>query len=188
MQIGLLDRSQVPSADKDTGLLLRQAMDKVAFLPFGLLIDRWRWQVFSGQVKPDDYQKAWTDMRLQYQGITPPSPRGAKAFDPGAKYHIPAVVPYTRYFLARILQFQFFEAACKQAGWKGPLHRCSFYGDKKVGEKMNAMLAMGASRPWPDALEAFTGTREISGQSMIRYFEPLTVWLKEQNKGKSCGW
>jgi peptidyl-dipeptidase A len=188
VQIGLLDRSKVPSADKDTGLLLRQAMDKVAFLPFGLLIDRWRWQVFSGEVKPADYQKAWTDMRLQYQGIVPPSERGGNAFDPGAKYHIPAVVPYTRYFLARILQFQFFEAACKQAGWKGPLHRCSFYGNKKVGEKMNAMLAMGASRPWPDALEAFTGSREISGQAMIRYFEPLTAWLKEQNKGKTCGW
>jgi peptidyl-dipeptidase A len=188
VQIGLLDRSQGPSTDKDTGLLLRQAMDKVAFLPFGLLIDRWRWQVFSGQVKPADYQKAWTDMRLQYQGNTPPSERGANAFDPGAKYHIPAVVPYTRYFLARILQFQFYEAACKQAGWKGPLHRCSFYGNKKVGEKLNAMLSMGASRPWPDALEAFTGSREISGQSMIRYFAPLTAWLKEQNKGKSCGW
>jgi len=188
VQIGLLDRSQVPGADKDTGLLLRQAMDKVAFLPFGLMIDRWRWQVFSGEVKPADYQKAWTDMRLQYQGIVPPSERGANAFDPGAKYHIPAVVPYTRYFLARILQFQFYEAACKQAGWKGPLHRCSFYGNKKVGEKMNAMLAMGASKPWPDALEAFTGSREISGGAMIRYFEPLSAWLKEQNKGKSCGW
>jgi len=188
VDIGLLDKSQVPSADKDTGLLLRQAMDKVAFLPFGLLIDRWRWQVFSGEVTPDTYQKAWTDMRLQYQGIVPPVERGADAFDPGAKYHIPAVVPYTRYFLARILQFQFYEAACKQAGWKGPLHRCSFYGNKKVGEKLNAMLAMGASKPWPDALQAFTGSREISGKPMIRYFAPLTKWLEAQNKGKTCGW
>jgi len=188
VQIGLLDRSQVPSADKDIGLLLRQAMDKVAFLPFGLLIDRWRWQVFSGEITPDNYQKAWTDMRLKYQGIVPPSERPADAFDPGAKYHIPAVVPYTRYFLARILQFQFYEAACKQAGWKGPLHRCSFYGDKKVGEKLNTMLAMGASKPWPDALEAFTGSREISGKPMIRYFAPLAKWLEEQNRGKTCGW
>jgi peptidyl-dipeptidase A len=188
VQIGLLDNSQVPSADKDTGLLLRQAMDKVAFLPFGLMIDRWRWQVFSGQIKPENYEKAWNDMRLQYQGIAPPGERPADAFDPGAKYHIPAVVPYTRYFLARILQFQFFEAACKQAGWKGPLNRCSFYGNKQVGEKLNAMLAMGASKPWPDALQAFTGTREMSGKAMIRYFEPLMAWLKEQNKGKSCGW
>ena len=188
VDIGLLDKSQVPSADKDLGLLLRQAMDKVAFLPFGLLIDRWRWQVFSGEVKPAEYQQAWTDMRLKYQGIVPPSPRGADAFDPGAKYHIPAVVPYTRYFLARILQFQFYEAACKQSGWKGPLHRCSFYGNKQVGEKLNAMLAMGASKPWPDALQAFTGSREISGKPMIRYFAPLTKWLQQQNKGKTCGW
>ncbi len=188
VQIGLLDRAQVPSADKDIGLLLRQGMDKVAFLPFGLMIDRWRWQAFSGEIKPADYEKAWTDMRLRYQGIVPPSERPADAFDPGAKYHIPAGVPYTRYFLARILQFQFYEAACKQAGWKGPLHRCSFYGNKTVGDRLNAMLSMGASRPWPDALEAFTGSREISGKPMIRYFAPLTRWLQQQNRGKTCGW
>jgi peptidyl-dipeptidase A len=188
VQIGLLDRAQVPGPEKDIGLLLRQAMDKVAFLPFGLLIDRWRWQVFSGETAPADYQQAWTDMRLQYQGIVPPVERPADAFDPGAKYHIPAVVPYTRYFLARILQFQFYEAACRQAGWKGPLHRCSFYGNKAVGERLNAMLAMGASKPWPDALEAFTGSREISGKPMLRYFAPLARWLEQQNRGKACGW
>ncbi len=188
VQIGLLDPAKVPSADKDTGLLLRQALDKVAFLPFGLLIDRWRWQVFSGEIKPANYEQAWTDMRLKYQGIVPPGPRGADAFDPGAKYHIPAVVPYTRYFLARILQFQFFEAACKQAGWKGPLHRCSFYGNKTVGKNFNAMLEMGASKPWPEALEAFTGSREMSGKAMMTYFAPLKKWLDQQNKGQKPGW
>ncbi|WP_292962693.1 M2 family metallopeptidase [Novosphingobium sp. UBA1939] len=188
VQIGLLDRAKVPGPEKDTGLLLRQAMDKVAFLPFGLLIDRWRWNVFNGTIKPAQYETAWNDMRLKYQGIVPPAPRSADAFDPGAKYHIPAVVPYTRYFLARVLQFQFFEAACKQAGWKGPLHRCSFYGNKAVGQKLNAMLMMGASKPWPDALEAFTGSREMSGASMVRYFAPLSRWLEQQNRGKGCGW
>jgi peptidyl-dipeptidase A len=188
VQIGLMDRSAVPSADKNTGLLLRQAMDKVAFLPFGLLIDRWRWQVFSGAVKPGAYETSWNDMRLKYQGIVPPAPRPDDAFDPGAKYHVPASVPYTRYFLARVLQFQFYEAACKQAGWKGPLHRCSFYGNKAVGDKLNAMLSMGASKPWPDALQAFTGSREMSGKAMVRYFAPLSKWLAEQNKGKACGW
>ncbi len=126
VQIGLLDADKVPGADKDLGLLLRQAMDKVAFLPFGLLVDRWRWGVFAGSITPDNYNKAWTDMRLQYQGIIPPVERGADSFDPGAKYHIPGNTPYTRYFLARILQFQFYKAACDEAGWKGPLHRCSF--------------------------------------------------------------
>lgn len=188
VQIGLLDRAKVPGPEKDTGLLLRQAMDKVAFLPFGLLIDRWRWNVFNGAIKPAQYETAWNDMRLKYQGIVPPAPRSPDAFDPGAKYHIPAVVPYTRYFLARVLQFQFFEAACKQAGWKGPLHRCSFYGNKAVGQKLNAMLTMGASKPWPDALEAFTGSREMSGASMVRYFAPLSRWLEQQNRGKDCGW
>ncbi len=188
VDIGLLDKAQVPSADKDIGLLLRQAMDKVAFLPFGLLIDRWRWGVFDGSIAPADYNKAWTQMRTQYQGIVPPGERPADAFDAGAKYHIPGNTPYTRYFLARILQFQFYEAACKQAGWKGPLHRCSFYGNKAVGAKLNAMLEMGASKPWPDALQAFTGTREMSGKAMADYFAPLKKWLDEQNKGKPQGW
>jgi peptidyl-dipeptidase A len=188
VQIGLLPRNKVPSAEKDVGLLLRQAMDKVAFLPFGLLVDKWRWRVFSGQVTPANYNQGWNDLRLQYQGIAPPTARSEQDFDPGAKYHVPASVPYTRYFLARILQFQFYQAACSQAGWTGPLHRCSFYGNKEVGQKLNAMLAMGASRPWPDALEAFTGTREMSGKPMLDYFRPLMGWLEQQNRGKQCGW
>jgi len=188
VQIGLLDKSRVPSADKDTGLLLRQAMDKVAFLPFGLLVDKWRWGVFNGTIKPDQYQSAWDALRLQYQGIKPPVARDASRFDAGAKYHIPANTPYMRYFLARLLQFQFYQAACKQAGWTGPLHRCSFYGNKEVGAKLQKMLEMGQSKPWPDALQAFTGSREISGQALVDYFAPLKKWLDEQNKGKPSGW
>ncbi|MDX3882829.1 MAG: M2 family metallopeptidase [Sphingomonas sp.] len=188
VRIGLLDPAKVPPADKDIGLLLRQAMDKVAFLPFGLLVDKWRWGVFDGSIAPQDYNKAWTALRLQYQGITPPVERGADAFDPGAKYHVPASTPYTRYFLARILQFQFYKAACDQAGWKGPLHRCSFYGNKEVGANLNKMLEMGMSKPWPDALQAFTGSREMDGTAMIAYFKPLMTWLEQQNKGKTCGW
>lgn len=188
VQIGLLDAAQVPSEDKDIGLLLRQAMDKVAFLPFGLLIDKWRWGVFSGAIKPDHYEAAWNALRLQYQGIVPPVARDETKFDPGAKYHIPGNVPYTRYFLARILQFQFLKAACEQAGWTGPLHRCSFYGNKEVGERLNKMLEMGASKPWPDALEVFTGSRKMSGAAMMEYFAPLKAWLDEQNKGHASGW
>lgn len=188
VQIGLLQENQIPSADKDIGLLLRQAMDKVAFLPFGLLIDKWRWNVFDGSIQPNEYNKAWNDLRLEYQGIVPPVPRTEEHFDPGAKYHIPGNTPYTRYFLARILQFQFYKAACEQAGWKGPLHRCSFYNNKEVGQRLNAMLEMGASKPWPDALEAFTGTREMSGKALLEYFAPLSAWLKQQNQGKQCGW
>lgn len=188
VQIGLLDKAQVPSADKDLGLLLRQAMDKVAFLPFGLLVDKWRWGVFNGSITPANYNKGWTDLRLQYQGITPPVERSETNFDAGAKYHIPGNTPYARYFLARILQFQFYKAACDIAKWKGPLHRCSFYGNKEVGARLNAMLEMGASKPWPDALQAFTGKRDMDGTAMIAYFKPLMTWLKAQNKGKSCGW
>lgn len=188
VQIGLLDRSREPGADQDIGLLLRQALDKVAFLPFGLLVDKYRWGVFDGSIQPAAYNQAWVDMIREYQGIVPPVERPANAFDPGAKYHIPATVPYMRYFLARILQFQFFKSACEQSGWTGPLYRCSFYGNKKVGRKLNAMLEMGASKPWPDALEAFTGSREISSEALLEYFAPLKAWLDEQNRGKPSGW
>ncbi|WP_010413870.1 M2 family metallopeptidase [Citromicrobium sp. JLT1363] len=188
VQIDMLDRADVPGADKDIGLLLRQAMDKVAFLPFGLLVDKWRWGVFDGSITPADYNTAWHDLKREYQGITPPVERPADAFDPGAKYHIPGNTPYTRYFLARILQFQFYKAACDAAGWEGPLHRCSFYGNEEVGERLNAMLEMGASKPWPDALEAFTGSREMSGEALVEYFAPLKAWLDEQNQGKPSGW
>ena len=188
VQIDMLDEADVPSADKDIGLLLRQAMDKVAFLPFGLMVDRYRWQLFDGTIPADQLNKGWNDLRLEYQGIVPPVERDESGFDAGAKYHIPGNVPYTRYFLARILQFQFFKAACDQAGWEGPLHRCSFYGDEEVGKNLAAMLEMGASKPWPDALEAFTGERQMSGTAMVEYFAPLKAWLDEQNAGQTEGW
>jgi peptidyl-dipeptidase A len=188
VQIGMLSRASVPSADKDIGLLLRQALEKVPGLPWTLLVDRYRWGIFDRTITPAEYNNAWTKIRLDYQGVKPPVERPANAFDPGAKYHIPGNVPYTRYFLARILQFQFYKAACDAAGWTGPLHRCSFYGNKEVGKRLNAMLEMGASKPWPDALEAFTGTRQMSGKALAEYFAPLKAWLDEQNKGQPQGW
>ncbi|MEE2690258.1 MAG: M2 family metallopeptidase [Pseudomonadota bacterium] len=185
-QIGLIDT--VPPASEDLSLLLRQALDKVAFLPFGLLVDKYRWEIFSGDIAPDAYNDGWWELRTRYQGIRPPGPRPADGFDAGSKYHVANNVSYTRYFLARILQFQFYKAACDQIGWKGPLHRCSFYGSKEVGEKFNAMLEMGASKPWPDALEAFTGTRQMDGSAIVEYFAPLMDYLKEQNQDRQCGW
>jgi peptidyl-dipeptidase A len=185
-QIGLIETT--PDASKDLGLLMQKAMDGIAFLPFGLLIDKWRWQVFAGELTPATYNEGWWKLRRDYQGVRPPSDRGPDAFDPGGKYHVPASVPYTRYFLARILQYQFYKAACDQIGWTGPLHRCSFYGAKEMGAKFNAMLEMGASQPWPDALEKFTGSRQIDGSAIIAYYAPLMEYLKEQNKNRSCGW
>jgi peptidyl-dipeptidase A len=184
--IGLID--DVPPASADTGLLMQQALDKIAFLPFALMMDQWRWRVLRGEVAPAQYNAAWWELREQYQGLRPPVERPAEAFDPGAKYHIPASVPYLRYFLSFIMQFQFHEAACKAAGWDGPLHRCSIYGNEEVGRRFEAMLEMGASRPWPDALEAFTGTRQMDGSAIISYFEPLMTYLEEQNASRQCGW
>ena len=187
-QIGLIDA--VPPASGDIDYLLRQALEKVAFLPFGLLIDKWRWQVFSGEVKPDDYNKAWWDLRLKYQGVAPPVVRTEADFDPGAKYHVPGNVPYMRYFLARILQFQFHRALCREAGIQGPVHRCSVYGNKAAGKRLNEMLSMGLSKPWPEALEALTGEKQMDATALADYFAPLKVWLDEQNRKNNypVGW
>ncbi|WP_213804003.1 M2 family metallopeptidase [Granulicella sp. dw_53] len=187
-QLGLID--QIPPPEADIPLQLRTALDKIAFLPFGLLIDKWRWQVFSGETKPADYNKAWWALREKYQGVAPPVARTEADFDPGAKYHIPGNVPYARYFLARVYQFQFYKAMCEASGYKGPLNRCTFYGSKAAGDKLNTMLAAGQSQPWQITLKQMTGTDHLDAAPMLEYFQPLYTWLKqqnEQNKSKP-GW
>jgi peptidyl-dipeptidase A len=185
--LGLLDTI----SETDQGVVNKQMQDalaKISFLPFGRMIDKWRWGVFSGEIPPEKYNEAWWKLREEYQGISAPVARSEADFDPAAKYHIPANTPYMRYFLAHILQFQFHEALCKAAGHTGPLHTCSVYGNKEAGARLKAMLAMGASKPWPDALEAIAGTREMDAGSMMRFFEPLRTYLAEQNKDRKCGW
>ncbi len=179
-QIGLIQT--VPPESADISLLLKQALDKVAFLPFGYLVDQWRWKVFSGETSAADYNKLWWDLRAKYQGVAPPAPRSEADFDAGAKYHVAGNTPYARYFLAHILQFQFHRALCREAGYKGPLNRCSIYGNKAAGEKLKAMLAMGQSRPWPEALKALTGEDKMDATAILDYFAPLKAWLDEQNK------
>jgi peptidyl-dipeptidase A len=186
VKIGLLDK--VPQGNNEINYLMKLALDKVAFLPFGLFVDQWRWKVFSGEIAPADYNKAWWDLKLKYQGVVPPSPRSEADFDPGAKYHVPANTPYSRYFLAAILQFQFHRALCKEAGFTGQLHECSIYGSTKAGAKFAKMLAMGTSQPWPDELAALSGERAMDATAILDYFAPLKKWLDEQNKGQVCGW
>jgi peptidyl-dipeptidase A len=185
-RIGLIE--QEPDPAKDLGLLLRMALDRVAFLPFGLMVDQWRWKVFSGEITPQNYNAEWWKLREKYQGVAAPLPRSEADFDPGAKYHVPANVPYTRYFLAHILQFQFHRGLCEAAGQKGPLNRCSVYDSKEAGARFQRMLEMGASRPWPDAMEAGTGARQMDATAILDYFAPLKKWLDEQNAGHPVGW
>jgi peptidyl-dipeptidase A len=186
-QIGLL--AQVPPEGADIGILLQQALDKVAFLPFGLTIDQWRWKVFSGEITPDRYNSSWWDLRRKYQGVAPALARTEGDFDPGAKYHVPANYPYTAYFLAHVLQFQFHRALCDAAGQKNvPLHRCSIYGSREAGARLQKMMEMGLSLPWPEALEAITGQRQLDATAILDYFAPLQRWLDEQNKGQKVGW
>ncbi len=186
VQIGLLEKE--PDAAGDIGLLMKKALEKIAFTPFGLMVDRWRWKVFAGEVGPEGYNELWWQLRKQYQGVSAPNDRPPDAFDAGAKYHVPGNTPYSRYFLANVLQFQFFRALCDIAGNKGPIHRCSFYGSKEAGARLNAMLEMGKSQPWPVALEALTGSRQIDAAAMLDYFAPLQQWLDQQNAGRQCGW
>jgi peptidyl-dipeptidase A len=185
-KVSLLE--EVPSAESDLGLLMHKALEKVAFLPFGLVIDQWRWRVFSGEVKPADYNRAWWEMCTKYQGVAAPVARTENDFDPGSKFHVPANVPYTRYFLADVLQFQFHRGLCRAIGYSGPLHRCSIYANKEAGARLKRMLEMGQSRPWPDALEALTGERQMDATAMLDYFAPLKKWLDEQNQAKPVGW
>ena len=167
---------------------MKLALDKIAFLPFGKLMDQWRWGVFSGEIAPEDYNAAWWDLRTRYQGIRPPVARSEADFDPGAKYHIPGNTPYTRYFLAFVLQFQFQRALCEAAGFDGPLHECSIYGNKEAGALLWKMLEQGSSQPWQDSMEAVTGQREMDASAIIAYFQPLMDWLETQNQALSCGW
>ncbi|WP_017219505.1 M2 family metallopeptidase [Pseudoalteromonas sp. NJ631] len=185
-QIGLLDN--VPDESKDIGLLMKMALDKVAFIPFGLLVDQWRWKVFSGEISPAEYNQAWWELREKYQGVKAPVSRTESDFDPGAKYHVPGNVPYTRYFLAHILQFQFHKSLCEIAGSKEAIHRCSVYNSKAAGERLNAMLEMGSSKPWQQALKTLTGKDEMDATAVLDYFAPLQKYLDEQNKGRNCGW
>jgi peptidyl-dipeptidase A len=186
VRIGLL--SEAPPVNSDIGLLLVRALEKVAFLPFGLLVDQWRWKVFSGEIPPERYNSAWWELKLQYQGVAPPSHRSEEEFDPGAKFHVAGNVPYMRYFLAHLLQFQFHRALSREAGASGPLHRASIYGDAEAGRRLREMLALGQSRPWPDALEGMTGERTVDGSALLEYFAPLQRWLDEQNRGHPIGW
>ena len=186
-EIGLLETI----SENDKGVVNKQmqdALSKIAFLPFGKLIDQWRWDVFSGKIAPQQYNAGWWDLREKVQGVAAPTERSEDEFDPGAKYHIPANTPYARYFLAHILQFQFHKALCEAAGHEGPLHTCSIYGSKEAGAKLQAMLELGASKPWPEALEKLTGTKEMDAAPLIEYFEPLMAYLEKQNEGRTCGW
>jgi peptidyl-dipeptidase A len=183
-QLGLIE--QVPGPQADLPYLLRMALDKVPFLAFSIIVDKWRWGVFSGQITPDRYNEAWWDLVARYQHLMPPGPRPANAFDPGAKYHVANNTPYARYFLAYIYEFQFYRAACRLAGWKGPLNRCSVYGNKEVGAKLAAMLQLGQSRPWGQALATFSGERDIDASAITDYFAPLSKWLDKQNERNAC--
>jgi peptidyl-dipeptidase A len=184
--VGLVDNPTV--SDKATiNEQMRMALAKVAFMPFGLLIDRWRWGVFDGSITPDNYNKAWWELKAKYQGVAPATARGEEFFDAGAKYHVPGNTPYTRYFFSHILQFQFYKSLCDASGHTGPLHTCSFAGNPEAGARFWAMLGKGASQPWQATMKEITGGESMDASAVLEYFAPLQTWLQEQNAGKSCG-
>jgi peptidyl-dipeptidase A len=185
-RIGLIDSA--PPASAELGILLRLALDKIPFLPFSYLIDQWRWDVFSGKIGPDEYNRSWWRRREKLQGVRPPVERTEEDFDPGAKMHVSANVPYARYFLAAILQFQFHRALAREAGAEGPLHRFSVYGNKSAGRRLIEMFRMGASRPWPEALEALTGSRTMDASALLEYFSPVRDWLRRNIRSTPVGW
>jgi len=188
-QIGFIDENQAMQAKEDEiGLLMKQALEGVVVVPWALMLDKWRADIFKGETSFDELNDSWWKLRNSYQGIAPPSKRKTDSFDPGAKYHIPANTPYTRYYLARIMQYQFHEALCQSAGFEGPLHECSIYGNKEAGNKIISTMALGKSVPWQEAFKEITGTEKLSGESIMNYYKPLKKWLDEQNKERLCGW
>ena len=184
-EIGLIDT--IPDESKDIGLLMKMALDKIAFIPFGLMVDQWRWKVYSGEITPENYNTAWWELREKYQGVAAPIDRNIEAFDPGAKYHVPGGVPYSRYFLAHIQQFEFHRALCEISGNTDPIHRCSIYNNKDAGKALNTMLEMGSSQPWQQAYKVLTGNEQMDATAILDYFAPLQTWLKDKNQGKQCG-
>ena len=184
-EIGLID--SIPDESKDIGLLMKMALEKIAFIPFGLMVDQWRWKVYSGEITPENYNSAWWELREKYQGVTAPIDRDANAFDPGAKYHVPAGVPYSRYFLAHIQQFEFHRALCEISESSDPIHRCSIYNNKDAGTALNTVLEMGSSKPWQEAYKVLTGNEQMDATAILDYFAPLHTWLKNKNQGKQCG-
>jgi len=188
-KIDMVSEEEARQANADPiSLLMQQALDGVVSVPWTLMLDKWRAKVFTGETSSEELNNSWWELREFYQGIGAPADRGADAFDPGAKYHIPGNTPYTRYYLAKILQYQFHESLCTQMGFEGPLHECSIYDNELAGAKLRAMLALGQSQDWQTALEALTGTRELSGKSMLNYYQPLKDWLDIQNAERTCGW
>ena len=188
-QIGFISEEEANIAKEDPiGLLMKQALEGVVVVPWALMLDKWRSGVFNGEIKEEELNSSWWKLRKQYQGISTNEQRSEEYFDPGAKYHIPGNTPYTRYYLARIMQYQFHEALCNEAKFDGPLHECSIYGNKDAGEKIISTMAMGQSAPWQDAFENLTGSRQLSGNSILNYYAPLKDWLDEQNKERTCGW
>ncbi|MFQ5608674.1 MAG: M2 family metallopeptidase [Woeseiaceae bacterium] len=186
-EVGLI-REASESREAVINRQMQMALSGISILAWAKLVDEWRWGVFSGEITPENYNQAWWDLRTKYQGVAPAVERTEAHFDPGAKFHIPANVSYTRYFLARIMQFQFQRALCDIAGHEGELQACSVYGSEEAGDRFYAMLEAGASQPWQDTLETLTGTRHMDATAIVDYFEPLMGYLKEQNEGRRCGW
>ena len=167
---------------------MKQALEGVVVVPWALMLDKWRSGVFNGEITEDQLNSSWWQLREEYQGISTSEERSEAYVDPGATNQIPGNTPYTRYYLARIMQYQFHESLCNDIGFDGPLHECTIYNNPDAGEKLKSMLALGSSVPWQDAFENLTGSRQLSGKSILNYYAPLKEWLDEQNKNRICGW
>ena len=189
VDIGFISEDDAEEAKQDPiGLLMKQALDGVVIVPWALMLDKWRSGVFDGEIDESNLNSSWWSLREEYQGINTSYERSENYFDPGAKYHIPGNTPYTRYYLASIMQYQFHEALCNLIDYDGYLHECSIYGNKEAGDRIISTMAMGQSLPWQDAFENLTGSRQLSGKSIMNYYAPLKEWLDEENKNRTCGW
>lgn len=191
-EVGLFDGEDDPiEVEKtDINFLLKMALPTIGTLPFSLALEQWRWDVFSGKTNVNAGTERWWQLKNDLIGVKAPVERTEEDFEAGAMYHIIVTYPFIGYYIRTIIQFQFYQSLCQAANHTGPLHKCDFYRSTEAGEKLAAMLSMGRSKPWPEAMEALTGQREMKADAILEYFQPLMEWLEKTNEenGDVIGW
>jgi peptidyl-dipeptidase A len=167
-----------------TQLLLKEALNYAVFIPWSAgTMFMFEKELYYDDLAPEQWNKRWWELTAKYQGIAPPTPRGEEFCDAATKTHInddPAA--YYDYALSFVLLFQIHDHIAREILHEDP-HDTSYFGRKEVGAFLKSILEPGASVDWKALLVEKTGS-PLSAKPMLRYFEPLMGWLKEQNQGR----
>ncbi|KAI4468733.1 angiotensin-converting enzyme [Holotrichia oblita] len=179
-RVGLFNNN-TDTYELNMNFLMTMALRKVAYAPFALLVDQ-------NGVRTMNFN--WWELRLLYQGIVPPIARNEGHLDAVAKRHIPADLPYMKYYVALLLEFQIFDALCGAMGHTAQLHTCDIYRSREAGRILTDIMQAGKAKHWKDVLRTLrTKTNGLSAEPLLKYFQPLLAWLKVQNRDEAfIGW